>query len=383
MDNKKYWRDLLGPYTIKSNAIAVKQLLVTIIPYFLIWFLYIETLKTSVLFAIPLSILMAFFLLRCFVLMHDCGHGSLFNSVRANKIIGYLLGVITGMPQYVWSKHHAYHHTTNGNWEKYQGPLSIISTKAFAELNSKQQKNYEKYRHPSLALLAGFVYVLFNPRVNWFLGCLQLIWNFLSSLFFLTKSGPIEILKKCESKYWKTPKEFLHMTYNNIALLTLWVVMCESIGVFNFFIFYTLSVSLSGGLGILFFTVQHNFEHSYASDTENTDYFKAALEGSSYLKLPFLLNWFTGDIAYHHIHHLSTSVPNYRLASCHHDLKEHFTNVKRISLRDIPKSIKYLLWDSENEMIVSVAEFRLLQLAKAREQKPLSKKHLRPAEINL
>lgn len=289
--------------------------------------------------------------------MHDCGHGSLFSSNRANKVIGYLLGVITGMPQYVWSKHHAYHHRTNGDWEKYHGPLNIISTKEYTALSDKKQRNYRLFRHIAIAPIAGFFYILFNPRYNWLVGSIKLIFDIARSMVFQSKTDTLKTIKECNSKYWKTPKEFLHMTYNNIALLSLWYVMCSFIGVFNFFIVYTIALSLAGGLGLIAFTVQHNFENSYASDTARVEYFRASLEGTSYLKLSPILNWFTADIAYHHIHHLSTAIPNYRLASCHKDLKGLFTKVKRITLSEIPKSLKYILWDRDRQKIVSIAEY--------------------------
>jgi len=363
--NKINWQEKLQPYTKKSNAVGVIQLLNTLIPYFALWYLYIETLSISVFLVIPFSIVTSLFVLRAFVLMHDCGHGSMFSSNRANYVIGYLLGVITGMPQYVWSKHHAYHHRTNGDWEKYHGPLNIISTKDYAELNDKKQGYYRFFRHISIAPIAGFFYILFNPRFNWIMGSLKLIFDIARSVVFQSNADTLKIIKECNSKYWKSPKEFLHMTYNNIALLSIWYVMCNWIGVFNFFIFYALTLSIAGGFGLIAFTVQHNFENSYASDTAHVDYFRAALEGTSYLKLPSFLNWFTADIAYHHIHHLSTGIPNYRLASCHGDLKDLFTKVKRVTLSEIPKSMKYILWDRNRQKIVSVAEYHRFQILDA------------------
>jgi len=358
---KTNWQDILQAYTKSSNAIGAKQLLNTIVPYLALWYLYIETLSISVFLVIPFSIVMSLIVLRCFVLMHDCGHGSMFNSNRANKVIGFLLGVITGMPQYVWSKHHAYHHRTNGDWEKYQGPLSIITTKKFALLNENQQIFYRVFRHPAIAPIVGFFYILFNPRFNWLMGSLKLISDIVRSMVFQSNADTLKFINECNSKYWKTPKEYFHMTYNNIALLSLWFIMCNFIGVLNFFILYTISISIAGGIGLIVFGVQHNFENSYASDTAHVQYFRAALEGTSYLKLSPLLNWFSADIAYHHIHHLSTAIPNYRLASCQDDLRGLFTKVKRITLSEIPKSLKYNLWDRDRQKIVSVAEYRQFQ----------------------
>ncbi|WP_127716779.1 fatty acid desaturase [Halobacteriovorax sp. HLS] len=354
---KKFWRDTLKPYTQKSDAFALWQIASTIIPFMGIWFLYSKLLPLSIWVVIPLAFATSFFILRFFVLLHDCGHDSLFKSRKANKFFGYLMGVITGMPQYVWSKHHSYHHKTNGNWEKYHGPFNIISTEEYSKLSPSKQKSYWYWRHPLILIPGGFVYVLFNPRVNWMLGCIQLSFNILRTLV-AKPSNTLDTIKKCESKYWKTPKEFRHMTYNNLTLLPIWALMCSAIGTYNFFIFYALTLTFSGGLGILFFTVQHNFEGSYGSDTERVDYFKAGLEGTSFLVLPKILNWFTADIGYHHIHHLSTSVPNYNLVRCHNDLEHLFKNVKRIEFSDIRHSLNYQLWDKDKELIVSMAEYK-------------------------
>lgn len=355
---KKKWRILLAPYTNKSNATAYFQLISTSALYALAWYSYSLAIQISLFFAIPYALIVSFLILRFFVLMHDCGHGSLFDSPKLNKTFGLLLGVITGMPQYVWSKHHAYHHTTNGDWQKYKGPLSIVTTEEYQAFNPKQKRLYRLVRNPFLFVpIGGFLYVLFNPRFNWLVGSIKLFALVIKQCFTQSPKTALATLKLAPSKKWKSAKEFRHMTYNNLLLLGFWFLMIQALGAFHFFLLYVTSLSLAGGLGILFFTVQHNFEHSYASDTENVDYFKAALEGTSYLKLPSLLNWFTADIAYHHIHHLSTAVPNYQLKKCHRNLKGEFTMVKRISLSEIPQSIEYILWDKSSSRLVTIKEF--------------------------
>jgi acyl-lipid omega-6 desaturase (Delta-12 desaturase) len=342
---------------VKSNAIASRQLLVTLGLYLAVWFLYVKTITISPFLIIPFSIVMAFFVLRFFVLMHDCGHGSLFSSPRANQFFGYVLGVITGMPQFVWSKSHSFHHTTNGDWEKFRGALNIMTKDEYKKLSPFQQRRYRVLRHPlTLIFLGGFFYVFFNPRFNWLVGMIQLSRDVMSAALFHSFAEAKKVLKNCRSKKWKSPKEFRHMTYNNLTLIPLWYLASLYMGAANFFLVYTMALSLAGGLGIVFFTAQHNFEDSYAEDTENADYIRAALEGTSYLKLPSLLNWFTADIGYHHIHHLSTSVPNYRLKACHRALESRFVGVKRIRWNEIHHAIGHLLWDTEKKTIVAFSE---------------------------
>lgn len=348
-------RSLLRSYATKSSFIATRQVVVTLLAYALLWCAYLTTIHYSPWLVVPYSVLGGLLVLRMFVLMHDCGHGSLFPSKTANGAVGYLLGLFTGMPQYVWSQNHAYHHATNGDWELYRGPLAILSTAEYEKLDSSQQRNYWLARHTGLLLPGGFFYLGFNPRYTWLVGSVGFGGRLLASLFQPSVSTG-ELFNECKSRYWKTPKEYLHMSFNNVALLTVWVIMCSIFGAFEFFAMYGLCLAIGGGLGIMLFSVQHYFEESYAQDTANNDRNHAALEGTSYLVLPAVLNWFTADIAYHHVHHLSSAIPNYNLARCHRDLQAEFTGVKRISLGEIREALTYLLWDTEQSVLVSLRE---------------------------
>lgn len=354
MINQNWWNKL-KPFIKKSNAIATRQVSVTFGLYAALWFLYARLAEQSWLWMFPMAFLMGLFTLRFFVLMHDCGHGSLFRTPALNAFFGYALGVITGMPQHVWSNNHAFHHKTNGDWEKYRGPLSTISLEEYNKLTPGQARQYRTLRHPlSFIFIGGFLYVFFNPRFNWIVGVLTLA---VQTLKVLATEGPakaIDYLKICPSKKWKTPKEFRHQSYNNLSLFVIWYFMVQWLGASAFFSVYILALTISGGLGILFFTVQHNFENAYASDTSRVDYVRASLEGTSFLVLPKILNWFTADIAYHHIHHLSTAIPNYNLVACHEASKEDFKNVRRVRLNEIFYSVSCILWDQQNEKIVSL-----------------------------
>jgi omega-6 fatty acid desaturase (delta-12 desaturase) len=264
-----------------------------------------------------------------------------------------MFGVITGMPQYVWAKNHLYHHNTNGDWVRYGGVFNILSTEEFAKLSPKQQRRYWLFRQPLILIPAGFFYVLFNPRFNWMMGNLTMVGKIMRPLLRLKFSEAVRVASKWETKYWKGKKDYLHITYNNLVLLSLWVVMCKAIGTSEFFLLYVLSTSLAGSVGILLFTIQHNFENSYATDTERVCHYKAALEGTSMLVLPKVLNWFTADIAYHHIHHLSIAIPNYRLAACHAEFESLFSDVERFHGRDLLSTFKFQLWDSETQKVVA------------------------------
>ncbi len=149
------------------------------------------------------------------------------------------------------------------------------------------------------------------------------------------------------------------MFWNNVVLMSIWALMSQLIGAALFFSVYVASTSLAGAAGLVLFTVQHNFERSYASSDEGWDSVEAAIRGTSFLILPRWLNWFTVDIAFHHVHHLSSKIPNYRLVKCHKEFKHLFLNVTRIMLADVPKSLKCILWDTEQRRIITAEEARL------------------------
>jgi len=267
MLDPQFWHDKILPFTKKSNGIATMQVIVTFIPYALLWFAYSQLIEISYWLVIPFSVVTSLFVLRFFVLMHDCGHGAAFESKSANKIVGFFLGVITGMPQFVWSKNHAYHHSTNGDWVKYGGVFNIITVGDYANLSEKRKKNYWRFRQPFILFPAGLFYVLINPRFNWMAGNLTMLLKIIRSLFKFDLTNTIAITKNWKTKYWKGKKDYLHMTYNNLVLISIWFVICNAIGTLEFFAFYVLTCALSGSMGILLFTIQHNFENSYATDT--------------------------------------------------------------------------------------------------------------------
>ena len=348
---------LIAKYAKRNNIKAFIQTLTTIVPYFILFYFAITSLETSYWLSAGLTLVLTFFILRVFVMLHDCGHNCLYEKPRENKILGFVFGVLCGVPQYVWSKHHDYHHSTNGNWNKYRGPLAVLSVDEYTELSDKEKKSYANQRKLFLAPTAGFLYFIFNPRFTWIKGSIQF------ALFFIkqkleNKAKPAhEIAQEFDTGYWNTWQEYLHMAANNIVLLSTWVLAAGYFGAIPFFSIYIIALSLAGGLGIILFTVQHNFEDSYATGDEDWNYFTAALDGTSFLQLPKFLNWFSADIAYHHIHHLSARIPNYSLVKCHNEYQHLFDSVKRIKLSEIPHAFNFIIWDNHTNRIISVKQF--------------------------
>lgn len=356
--------EIIQKYSHKSNFKGLVQNLNTLIPYFALFYIAMTSLELqNYWLAAGSTLLLAFFIVRIFMLMHDCGHKSMFKTQLFNTVGGFFTGVFVGMPQYVWSQHHNFHHATNGNWEKYRGPLNILSVKEFSQLSADKQNKYRFSRNILLAPLGAFMYFIFNPRFNWLLGSLQFVINTLTTKIKTPGESFKNIISNQESRFWKNSKEYLHMTLNNIVLLSIWVTASMYFGTVIFFTIYIISLSLAGAAGIIIFTIQHNFENSYAADTEHWDYYQGALNGSSFLTFPKVINWFGADIAYHHIHHLSAGIPNYNLARCHKEYAHLFNDVTRIRLRDIAKSFKFILWDEKQQRIISIKQYNQMQTA--------------------
>lgn len=334
------------------------QVLTTLGPLAALWVVIPPSAGASLWLTAAVTLLMSLFLVRVFVLMHECGHGSLFLSAGLNRAFGFLFGVLAGMPQFVWAKHHAYHHATNGNWAKYRGPLDTRSVEEFRAMTGGQQRRYELGRRIWMAPIGGFLYLILNPRLSWLAGSLGFAGHMLRG-----RQPGVSLRAHAaafKTRYWGDAKEYWHMFWNNVVLLTAWVLMSLWIGPVLFFSVYLASVSLAGGGAILLFTMQHNFEHSYASDNEGWDGDEAAIWGTSFLDLPRWLNWFTANIAFHHVHHLSARIPNYCLAECHNEYRDLFAGVRRISVFQVRQALEYILWDTQSRRIISVAEFRRL-----------------------
>ena len=348
---------LIGRYARSDDLKGLTQVCTTLVPYGLLWWGAIRCAGVSPWLAVVPLLLIILFTVRIFGLMHDCGHASLFRSRWLNSAVGFLLGVLSGMPQYVWSKHHAYHHAHNGNWDRYRGPYTTLSVDEYAALTRAQQRMYRGKCSVAASPLAGFIYLIFNPRFTWLKGSIGLVMHSVAQKLAQPGVSLRTHAASYQTRYWKSATEYRHMFWNNLALLSVWALMSWACGVALFFSIYLLSVSIAGAVGIVLFTVQHNFEHSYASDSEHWDRDSGTIEGTSFLVLPDWLNWFTVSIGYHHIHHLSASIPNYCLAKCHDEYQHLFSRVTRVKLCEVLRALNCILWDKRGQQIITVAEY--------------------------
>ena len=210
---------VLTPYMRSNDLWATYQILNTLVPYLLLWFLAVKAASISFWLLPPIVLLIVLFSVRCFSLMHDCGHYSLFTSKKVNRVVGFILGVINAIPQYPWSRDHAYHHKTNGDWEQYRGIADFLSTEEFSRLNSFDQRLYELLRHPLMAFPGGFFYLAIKPRIALIAGT----YDFIRDLFTRFKTSPgmslSEIISDHKSKHWYTTAEFWDLLFNNICVI--------------------------------------------------------------------------------------------------------------------------------------------------------------------
>ncbi len=345
---------VLAPYMGSNDLIATWQVLNTLVPYGALWVLAAWVAPISYGWVLAIVPFLVLFSLRAFSLMHDCGHNSLFRSKRMNRVVGYLFGLVNAMPQYWWARDHAYHHKTNGDWERYRGIGDFLSVTEFLALPPKEQRLYGALRHPLMIFPGGFFYLAFKPRIILVAG----IVDFLRDGYRLWRqetSGALpvlfsaqfwaKVLQVHQPKHWKTGAEFWDVFLNNVGVLSLWWGLSSLWGVWFFWGTYSLVLTISAACFISIFFVQHNFEDSYASHTADWSYLRGAIEGSSYLEMPKLLRWFTADISFHNIHHLSEKIPNYHLQACHRANRHLLTQTRTLRLGDLPYCARFILWD--------------------------------------
>jgi acyl-lipid omega-6 desaturase (Delta-12 desaturase) len=231
---------------IQSNNIkASTQVLTTLASLAFLWWLALRSVEVSRWLSIGAILLISLFTVRAFALMHECGHSSLFRTQRLNRAFGFLLGVVSGMPQYVWSKHHNFHHANNGNWDKYRGLYTTLSVDEYAAMTYAQQRIYRCKCNIAAAPFAGLIYVIFNPRFTWLKGSIGLVRHILQRKIAQPQLSMKAHAASFETRYWKSNKEYWHMFWNDVVLLSVWVLMCWEFGTVPFFTIYLISASLA------------------------------------------------------------------------------------------------------------------------------------------
>ena len=318
----EHFNRLLAPYRGADTGRSARQLTVSIVGFVSLWAAALWSLRVHWALSLLLCLPTAGFLMRLFMIQHDCGHGSFFRSRRARDWTGFCIGVVTLIPYQYWRKTHAYHHAHSGDLDfRGFGDIDTLTVREYRALTPLRRWGYRMYRNPLLLLTVG-------PAFH----------------FIVKHRFP-----------WDIPRDWTQ-AWRSVWWTNLWVVLLV-VGLGSWlgwgrFLAVQIPVTLmTCSMGVLLFYVQHQFEDTYWHRHDEWDYFDAALEGSSYLVLPRPLQWITANIGIHHVHHLNPRIPNYRLEEvmlAHPD----FQQVTRVTMRDAWKLLGLALWDDEAGRLV-------------------------------
>ena len=312
----------LAPYQRSSRRRALCQILTSVLPYAMCWYLMFHSLQYGYWLTCLLAVPAAGFYLRSFMILHDCTHGSFFSSRRANNVLGFVLGVLTLAPFAFWRKTHLIHHATSGDLNRRGwGDVKTLTVREYTALPKARQRLYRLYRHP-----------LFMFGIGVFL------------LFLVFHRFPWRIPSD-----WKREWRSVHLTNAMLALVA--VVMALTIGFTSFLMILVPIMLIASCCGGLLFYVQHQFEDTYWRPHDEWNFHQAVLLGSSYLELPRLLQWFSANIGFHHIHHLSARIPNYNLEACFRGIPQ-VQHPPRIRLGQSWRLASLKLWDEEQQRLV-------------------------------
>ena len=326
------WKELISPYQVPNNKKAVFQLFNTFLPFLGLWVLIYFSLQWSVLLSIPLFLLNSFFLVRIFIIQHDCGHQSFFRSKKMNNLIGTVCSVFSFIPFKYWSKIHNFHHGHSGQLEVREiGDIPTFTVKEYLSKNWLEKLSYRLFRFPLVTFVVAPVY------------------------YFLVPCRYPTISFNNWGKYMKMTIK------DNFWIALSYLVVGSLVGWPMFLIIQCTLVFLFGIVAFWFFYVQHQHEFSYKQWKTNWDFLLSSIRGSTYYKLPKFLHWLTGNIGYHHIHHLSSIIPNYNLPKCFNERPILNKYVTQITFWKSLKMMHYKLWDEEQDKMISFSEYRKIK----------------------
>jgi acyl-lipid omega-6 desaturase (Delta-12 desaturase) len=315
----------LAPFRRADTRKAIGQLLNTLIPYIALWVLMYYSLRVSYLLTLLLAVPAAGFMTRLFIFFHDCGHNSFFPSTRLNRAVGFWLGVVVFTPSEHWWYEHAIHHATSGNLDKRGvGDVTTLTLDEYKKMSPLARFGYRLFRHPLVMFGLGPIYMfLITHRIPKPQLGSKLVWNVIWSNLAL--AGVITALS-----LWIGFKAYLL-----IQLPILW---------------------MAGAFGIWLFYIQHQYDGAYWRRTPDWNYIESALVGASYYRLPGVLQWFSGNIGFHHIHHLAPLVPNYLLDKAYNELIQLRPWTHEIDLRSSVHMAAKKLWDEEHREMVGFTQ---------------------------
>jgi omega-6 fatty acid desaturase (delta-12 desaturase) len=324
------WRKVLATYQQPRLGRSLFEIAVTVVPLAAIWALaWVALERAQWITALLLTIPAAGFLVRLFLIQHDCGHGSFFTARAANDWVGRVIGVLTLTPYEYWRRTHAVHHATSGNLDRRSlGAVEMLTVEEYRALSPLKRLGYRLYRHPLVMFGIGPAY-----------------------MFILQHRLPIGVMKQGA---WG----WLSVMGNNLGVALFAAVMIWAGGPAPFLLIYLPTMVVAAMVGVWLFFVQHQFEATYWERNPGWTADEAALRGSSYYRLPGVLRWMTANIGVHHVHHVGSRIPFYRLTEA---LKDHpeLETMSRLGLKESFDCVKLTLWDEAAGRMVSFREARL------------------------
>lgn len=323
-NSRPEWVEIISRYNKPDPLKSWWQVINSVGPYIILWIVMVKTIAVSYWLTLLLAVFAAGFMVRIFIIFHDCGHGSFFKSKLLSKIIGIITGLLVFTPYNKWHHEHLIHHQTVGNLDKRGiGDVKTLTVNEYLNLTKWQRFWYRFYRNP----------------------------------FFLFGVAPllIFIILQRFTKKGMTIREKLYVHLSTLAIILCIMLLMLWIGWKTFILIQLPILYIATAHGVWLFYIQHQFRYVVWTDSVNWDYKTTALKGSSMFKLPPVLNWFTGNIGYHHIHHLSPLIPNYNLKRCHKENKI-FQEVKPLTFVSAFESLFLRLWDENQQMMVGFNE---------------------------
>jgi acyl-lipid omega-6 desaturase (Delta-12 desaturase) len=322
------WTQILARYRVSSPVRSIVELAITAGPFVLLWVLMWATLDLGYWLCLLLALPAAGFLVRLFMIQHDCGHGAFFRHRLANDWVGRLIGVLTLTPYDFWRRTHAIHHATSGNLDRRgAGDIDTLTVDEYLARSRWGRLRYRVYRHPIIMFGIGPVF-----------------------LFILRYRLPVGHMRGG----WEP---WLSTMATNVAIAALVATMIWLTSFGAFLLVHLPIMLLAGSIGVWLFYVQHQFEDTVWAHDRAWDLHKAALHGSSYYDLPHVLRWFTANIGAHHIHHLCSRIPCYRLPLVLRDYPE-LSGIGRLTLVQSFRCVRLVLWDEGQRRLISFREVR-------------------------
>jgi len=320
-------RPLLEPYTRSQTRQAVWQLANTLIPYAVLWYLMWRSLSISYALTLLLAIPTAAFFIRTFIFFHDCGHNSFFPNTKTNKRVGFWLGVLLFFPGEAWWHAHAIHHATSSNLDRRGiGDVDTWTVKEYRQAPGWRRAWYRFFRNPLVMLGIGPI-----------------------AKFLIVNRFPFPRFGK---------KETLSVVWANLGIAAIILGMIWMIGLKAYLMIQLPVVWIAGAVGIWLFYIQHQFPDMYWAPNDQWDYVASALRGASYYRLPPLLQWVTGNIGFHHIHHLNPRIPNYALEHCYRANPILQKCAKIIPFGKGYPNLFLKLWDEDRQKMVGFNELK-------------------------